>query len=134
MTPTDAVSPVPPVPDPKYGTVRLEAVQRCPACSGNGDVPKMQPGGTVSAREQCWNCGGTGEVRTPVLHPGEPFFLIRGKDPAAPKMVDIYAIIAEPPADAGALWLVEWLTSLRNRRDAIVEWQQANPSLVRPPD
>jgi hypothetical protein len=130
MTPTD---------DPKYGPVRIEAVQRCELCRGEGRLRRARAGtGPLGAGgyavETCPICDGAGERRTPLLLPGEPFFLIRAKDETAPKMVDIYAIIAEPAEDAGATRIGEWTASLRRRRDAMIEWQHANPGLVRPPD
>lgn len=130
---------VTPTPDPKYGAVRLESVRRCPACGGNGDTAvathkRTDAGDSVrvgTAREKCWMCDGTGEQRTPILNPGEPFLLIRATDKTAAVMVEVYKTIAEP---ADTVDIVRWVSSLTKRAEAIREWQEANPGLVGPPD
>jgi hypothetical protein len=101
----------------KYGNVRIEAVQTCPHC--DGDPWRGCP------------CDGTGEVRTPLLLDGEPFFLVRGKDELAQRIVAIYGVLY---GQAHGMPAGEWPEDLERRLAAIREWQDANPGLVKRPD
>lgn len=74
--------------------------------------------------------------------PGEPGFLLRGQDTLAPIMVDIYARLAfaaaEGAAAAGDPERVGRLHEIANRAlavaEAIREWQETEPNVVRLPD
>lgn len=69
------------------------------------------------------------EARIETTFPaGEPVFVLRAKDELAPVAMLAYALDAE----ARSLWSVAdgvWFD-----RRAVVDWQLANPSLVREPD
>lgn len=112
----------------KYAGLRLvaEREQRCTRCEGDGMVAMLGGGDTA-----CALCDGDGVVveRTLLLHPGEPFFLVRGQDRHA--LATLYAYTGALVA-AGAPQLhtplgdglARWFT----------EWQADNPGLVKTPD
>jgi hypothetical protein len=104
----------------KYGNIRIEAVQRCGACGGTGVLHQGTCPGCVD-----------GEVRTPLLLDGEPFFLVRGKDELAQRIVAIYGVLY---GQAHGMPAGEWPEDLERRLAAIREWQDANPGLVKRPD
>lgn len=116
----------------KYEHVRIEAVQRCEACGGTGERPTTTRIDTVKVvREPCWACDGRGEVRTALLHPGEPFFLVRGQDMLAENIVAIYGLLY---GQAHGLQPGEWPEDLEAMLEFIRTWQEANPGLVKRPD
>lgn len=119
----------------KYANVRIEAVQACGACNGRGTTTAAtainDPRGPQVDHVPCWACDGRGETRTPLLLPGEPFFLVRGKDELAEQIVAVYGVLF---ARAHGLRAGEWPWDLEAKLAAIVEWQDANPGLVKRPD
>jgi hypothetical protein len=64
----------------------------------------------------------------PLLLPGEPFFLLRGKDATAPGEVLHYAQRAR---EVGRFDLADTATEVANR---MIAWQQANEEHVKLPD
>lgn len=123
-------------PDPKYGRVRIEAVQRCEACRGDGRDGRTtsrasKGGGPVIGDGPCPVCDGVGERRTPILNEGEPFFLVRGQDMLAEQIVAIYGLLF---AKAHGRPVADWPADLERRLDDIRAWQAANPGLVKKPD
>ena len=56
------------------------------------------------------------------LHPGEPWFVIRGQDVFAPAAVQAYASLSQQHHE------------LHPMIGAIVRWQEQNPTLVKKPD
>jgi hypothetical protein len=108
----------------KYAHVKIVAKAKCPACNGEGVLganPRLHLKG-----DPCMRCHATGETETELLHPGEPFFLLRGQDLLTPVIVLMYATLAEQSGVSS-----EGLDELRLR---IVRFQQANPGLSKLPD
>jgi hypothetical protein len=114
----------------KYAGLRLvaERDRACTACGGTGDCTH---GSVDPAARGCSSCASTGTVteRQQLLHDGEPFFLLRGQDAHALATLYAYAgaMVAAgrselhtPLHDGLARWFVDW--------------QNANPSLVKHPD
>jgi hypothetical protein len=105
----------------KYNHVRLVAKVPCAHCNGAESKPEV-----AEDVFYCDPCKGRGERETELLHPGEPFFLVRGQDRLAALTVGVYMLLA---GDAGAN--VDGLGELRQR---MTEFQEANPGLVKLPD
>ena len=68
-------------------------------------------------------------MRKADLKPGEPIFIIRGQDAAAPDAIRNYGMQAE---HAGAS--VDFLAEVSRREQEFREWQRINESLVKIPD
>lgn len=120
--------------DPKYGRVRIEAVQRCEACRGTGVDGRTTSGPRQPIRTSdapCPICDGAGERRTSLLHDGEPFFLVRGQDQLAPVLVAAYAALY---ANAHGQSAHDWPDVLVETLTQIEAWQLRNPGLVKRPD
>lgn len=64
-----------------------------------------------------------GGRETDLLHPGEPFFLIRGTDPLAPALVAVYHALG---TTAGAD-----TSGLDELADDVREFQENNPGMVK---
>jgi hypothetical protein len=112
----------------------IEVVVRepCPKCDGQGTVP-AEGYAVEGAMLDCEPCHGTGHVDTQLLYPGEPFFLLRGKDLLAPLAVSAWA-------SARAWSLGEPMPHDKVVQDALdvgaamLDWQQANPGLTKTGD
>lgn len=106
----------------KYNDVQIVARRRCPVCA-DSTIPAHRAG--------CGTCKGAGFVDTELLHPGEPFFLVRGQDELAERLVALYAVLFclghGLPAD-------QWPADLVAKMEQIRAWQEANPGLVKLPD
>ena len=63
-----------------------------------------------------------------VVEDDEPVFLIRGRDILAPEAVQAYMNLCK------VLCLDEQAGEVDKAIDEIVEWQEANPNLVKDPD
>lgn len=105
----------------KYGNVMIVAREPCDGCGGTGRRAR-DPFGA------CGACGGRGYRDVELLHPGEPFFLIRGQDRHAPAAVGAYAgLLLGASDEQGANEVLALL-------GRIAEFQAANPQLVKDPD
>lgn len=62
------------------------------------------------------------------LHPGEPYFFIRGQDILAPEAIIHYAYSLKQKGDEAGF------KEVREIADKVFDWQLENPSLVKMPD
>lgn len=70
-------------------------------------------------------------TQTELLHPGEPFFLVRGQDRFAASMVAMYDGLLTTMSEKHGDEAHGELVLLRER---ILSWQRRNPGLVKTPD
>jgi hypothetical protein len=62
------------------------------------------------------------------LHPGEPFFLVRGQDVYSPAIISLYGTLLHANGDKLGSLQIEALA------EGVRMWQKANPDLVKHPD
>jgi glutaredoxin len=106
----------------KYANVKIVAKTKCQQCAGQREID------TEVGLTPCPHCHGTGEIDTPLLHDGEPFFLLRAQDKLSLSTVLMYQGLLRTRTDG------QLDTDLEQLITRIQEWQEANPSLVKLPD
>lgn len=112
----------------KYAHVKLVAKVPCRngACTDGTIIRAGNGFGAESQRVACPQCHGIGETETELLHPGEPFFLVRGQDELAPLVVDLYRVLLDRNGGDAS--------GLDDLAERMREFQTANPGLVKTAD
>lgn len=115
---------------PRAANVRVVAHVPCAPCHGTGRDRDTYLGDREPGEQHppCTLCHGTGEQEQELLHPGEPYFLLRAQDRLAPPCILSYeAMLMAHDLEAMA-------ADVRRKFVLFTDWQQANPGLVKDPD
>lgn len=114
--------------------VRLLAVSgECATCAGTGKGTVRNPDtdAVVGVGDApCRACNGLGGTVTDLLHPGEPFFLIRGKDELAVPAIAAYAVLYGHATEQ--MDLID--NDVMKVAQRVADWQAHNPHLTKLPD